>query len=121
MGQSLQKDKGNDCLTTCDGTDFWIAEQGKAFYSHKFKKSGPRYELCLCVLTGDIVWVNGPYECGLWPDISIFQDSLLSHLEPNKHVEVDDGYIGEQPRYIKCPKGFANLHEAEHMQQHVWI
>ena len=32
-----KKDKGKNCLTTCDGTDFWSAEQGKAFYSHKFK------------------------------------------------------------------------------------
>ena len=36
----FKKDKGNDCLTSCDGTDFWIAVQGKAFYSCKFKKSG---------------------------------------------------------------------------------
>ena len=61
----FKKGKGNDCLTTCDSTDFWIAEQGKAFYSHKFKKSGLQYEVCLCILTGDIGWVNGPYECGL--------------------------------------------------------
>ena len=53
-------------------------------------------------------------------DISIFHDSLLSQLEPNKHVEADDGYIGDHPRYIKCPKCFANLHETEHMQQCVW-
>ena len=55
----FEKDKGNDCLTTCDGTDFQIAEQGKAIYGHKFKKSGLQYEVCLCILTGDIVWVTG--------------------------------------------------------------
>ena len=51
----LERDKVNDSLTTCDGTGFWIAEQGKAFYSHKFKKRGLQYEVYLCILTGDIV------------------------------------------------------------------
>ena len=104
---------------TVEGTDFWIAEHGRAFYSHKFKKSGLRYEVCICILTGDIVWINGPYECGLWPDIKVFRDSLLSHLEPNERVEADDGYIGEHPARIKCPKGFANPVENEAMQQRV--
>jgi hypothetical protein len=65
------------------------------------------------------VWINGPYECGKWPDISIFHDSLLSHLAPNEHVEADDGYIGEHPQYVKCPKGFTNQEELEYMQQRV--
>jgi hypothetical protein len=115
----FRKDGRNDCLTSVDGTDFRIAEQGKDFYSHKFKKSGLRYEVGICIATGDIVWLNGPYECGLWPDISIFRDSLLSHLETNERVEADDGYIGEHPLYIKCPKGFANPEETLFMQQRV--
>jgi len=110
-------DKGNDCLVTCDGTDFRIAEHGKKFYSHKFKKSALRYEVCLCILTGDIVWINGPYEAGLYHDISIFRDALKTELAPNERVEADDGYIGEHPQCIKCPKGFANLKETESMQQ----
>ena len=68
----FKKDKGNDCLVTVDGTDFRIAEHGRPFFSHKYKKSGLRYEVALCILTGDVVWINGPYECGMWPDISIF-------------------------------------------------
>jgi hypothetical protein len=115
----FKKDGGNDCLISVDGTDFRIAEQGKLFYSHKFKKSGLRYEVALCIATGDIVWVNGPYECGMWPDISIFRDSLMSHLCLNERCEVDDGYIGEHPRYCKCPKGFANPEETLFMQQRV--
>jgi hypothetical protein len=110
-------DGGNDCLITVDGTDFRIAEHGKIFYSHKFKKSGLRYEVGLCIATGDIVWLNGPYECGRWPDISIFRDSLLSHLAPAERVEADDGYIGEHPRHIKCPAGFANPQSTLFMQQ----
>jgi hypothetical protein len=94
-----------DCLISCDCTDFRIPEYGKKFYSYKYRKSGLRYEVGLCILTGDIVWINGPYECGVWNDVSIFRNSLLSHLAANERVEADDGYVGEHPRYIKCPRG----------------
>jgi hypothetical protein len=55
----------------------------------------------------------------MWNDITIFRDSLLSHLAPAERVEADDGYIGEHPRYVKCPRGFANSEETEFMQQRV--
>jgi hypothetical protein len=112
-------DKGNDCLMTVDCTDFRVAEQGKKFYSFKYKKSGVRYEICLCILTGDIVWINGPFECGMWNDIMIFRSALMTELSANERVEADDGYIGEHPRHIKCPRGIANLEETEFMQQRV--
>ena len=58
----------------------------------------------MCIIIGDIVWINGPYNAGQWPDIKIFQYSLLSHLGENERVEADDGYyIGEAPQYVKCP------------------
>ena len=107
---------GNDCLITVDGTDFRIAEQGKIFYSHRYKKSGLRYEVDLCILIGDIVWINDPNECGIWPDISIFRNSLISHLSYGERVEADDGYIGEAPDHIKCPKSFVNPEETVRMQ-----
>ena len=97
-------DKGNDCLMSVDGTDFRIAEHGKKFYSFKFKKSALRYEVALCILTGDIVWINGPYEPGVWNDIAIFRDGIMHHLEDGERVEADDGYLGEAPKYVKCPK-----------------
>lgn len=112
-------DKGNDCLVTVDGTDCRVPEQGRVFYSHKFKKSALRYEVALCILTGDVVWINGPYEAGSWPDISIFRNSLQSHLEPGERVEADDGYLGDHPSFVKCPAGFANCKETEYMQQRV--
>lgn len=111
-------DEGNDCLTTVDGADFKMAEHGPAFSSHEFaKKSGLRCEVALCILTGDIVWINGPYECGRWPDIKIFRNSLVSHLAPNERVEADDGYIGEAPQHVKCPKSVTNKKDHEYMQQ----
>lgn len=116
----LKNDSGEDCLVSVDGTDFRVAQHGPKFSSHKFAgKSGLRYEVCLCIKTGEIVWVNGPYECGSWPDISIFRDSLQSHLGRNERCEADDGYIGDHPEYIKCPGGFANPQQTEFMQQRV--
>ena len=109
----FKTDIGNDCLMSVDGTDFRVPEHGRRFFSYKFKKSGLRYEVGLCIRTGDIVWINGPYECGLWNDLMIFRNSLLSHLEPNERIEADDGYVGEHPQKVKCPKGFTNLPEKE--------
>ena len=58
-------DVGNDCLLSVDGTDFRIAMgYNKAFWSYKFKKSGLRYEVALCIKTGDICWWSGPYAPG---------------------------------------------------------
>ena len=116
----LQGDKGNDCLVSVDGTDFKVPNFGPAFSSHKFaKKGGVRYEVALCILTGDIVWIHGPFPCGRFPDISIFRDSLMSHLDAGERVEADDGYIGEHPQHVKCPAGFANPAETKHMQSRV--
>ena len=112
-------DKKNDCLMTVDGTDFEMAEQGRFCWSHKFDRSGLRYEVGISILSGDICWINGPYEAGTWPDISIFRDSLMSHLDDSERVEADDGYIGEHPKHVKFPKGFANKAETEFMQQRV--
>ena len=100
-----------------DGTDFKIAEQGPSFSSHKYaKKSALRYEVATCIQTGAIVWVNGPFEAGMWPDISIFRCALKSMLAQRERVEADDGYIGEAPLHVKCPKMFADQTETERMQ-----
>ena len=103
-----------------DGTDFRVPEHGPAWSSHKYKKkSGVPYEVGICIATGDIVWINGPYQCGRWPDISIFRNALISHLAPNERVEADDGYIGEAPQRVKCPKCISSNPEKEYMQQRV--
>ena len=43
----------------------------------------------------------------------------MSHLEPNERVEADNGYLGEHPQHVKCPKGFANEEQTLFMQQRV--
>jgi hypothetical protein len=93
-------------LLSVDGTDFCIAMGwSKSFYSYKFKKSGLRYEVGLCIKTGDICWWSGPYAPGIWNDLSIFRDGLMTHLEPGERVETDRGYRGSAPKYVKCPDG----------------
>ena len=86
------------------------------FFTHKFGESGVQYEIALCLLTGDYVWVHRPFECCPWPDINIFNHSLKHHLSPFERVEVDDGYVGGAPLHIKCPASFTNLEETLFMQ-----
>ena len=110
----------NDCMLSVDGTDFRLAMgYSKPFYSHKFKKSGVRYEVGLCIKTGDICWWNGPYEPGIWNDEMIFKDGLVSMLEYGERCETDGGYRGSAPEYVKCPKGVWGETESQAIQQRV--
>jgi len=96
-------DVGNDCLLSVDGTDFRIAlGYSKPFWSFKFKKSGLRYEVGLCILTGDICWWSGPYAPGKWNNSTVFWDSLQLMLEPGERCETDRGYQGSAPTHVKC-------------------
>jgi hypothetical protein len=82
-----------------DGTDFRIQEPtpfNKEWYSHKFKGPGLRYEVAICIQTGDIVWINGPFKPGKWTDLKIFRRNLKHHLAPQEMVEADKGYRGEE-------------------------
>lgn len=107
----------NDCLVSVDGTDFQIPFQGRRFHSHKYKfGSGLRYEVAVCILSGDLVWINGPFEPGIWNDITIFRSSLLSHLDDGERVEADDGYRGCAPRYVKCPQSMGHHDTTAAMQ-----
>jgi DDE superfamily endonuclease len=115
-----KNDRGADCLVSVDGVDCRCPNYGPAFSSHKFAKKGAlRYEVALCIQTGDIVWINGPFPAGRMNDIKIFREALISHLDENERVEADDGYIGEAPQYIKCPKSFCNPQQTLFMQQRV--
>jgi DDE superfamily endonuclease len=112
-----------DCLVSVDGTHFHVKQPtlfktAKKFFSYKFKKPALAYEVALCIHTGSIVWINGPFP-GTYHDITIFRTSLQSHLDRGERVEADDGYIGEAPEYVKCPMSFSNPIETRKMQQQV--
>ena len=106
----FRRDVGNACLTSVDGTDFQIY-QWKPFwtgwYSHKFKGPGVRYEVALCIMTGQIVWVHGPFPCGKWPDIKIFRAGMKHILNEDEKVIADLGYRGED--CIVLPTGDTSL------------
>ncbi len=71
------------------------------------------------ILAGNIVWVNGPYAAGKYPDIKIFHSGLAHWLDEFERVEADDGYIGGAPQKVKCPGCVSNLTENQEMQN--WV
>jgi len=91
-------DTGEICLISVDGTDCPIEEPkpfNRKWYSHKFKGPGLRYEIGVCIRTGYIVWINGPFPCGGWPDLRIFRYLLKTLLGPSECVVADKGYKGD--------------------------
>ena len=62
-----------------------------------------RYELGLDILEGNLVWIEGPYAAGKYPDVTIFRNYLKNFLNPNERVVADKGYVGEAPEFVKCP------------------
>lgn len=96
MEDRFNDDIGNIIKLSVDGTDCRINEPRKPFskkwFSHKFKGPGVRYEVALNIRTGEICWINGPYQCGSWPDPSIFKDGLDSELEEGEMVHADKAY-----------------------------
>lgn len=94
---------------TVDGADFPIWEPrpyckvGNAiWYSPKFKGAGLRYELGVCIQTGNIVWINGPYPCGWGPDIKIFNQMLRHLLLPFEKIMADQNYRFGLKCYTRC-------------------
>ena len=76
-------DNGSRCLVSIDGTDFRIEEPtiwDPKWHSQKFNGPGLRYEVGVCIQTGDIVWINGPYPPGEWNDLQIALDELVYML-----------------------------------------
>lgn len=45
----------------------------------------------------------------------IFREALATWLEPGERVEADDGYVGEAPLRVKCPKSMTEPAEKEAM------
>jgi hypothetical protein len=70
----------NYAFMTIDGTDMPINETypfDPALYSYKLNGPGLRYEIAVCIATGQIVWINGPYKPARWVDITIFRHKLM--------------------------------------------
>ena len=94
-------------MMTIDGTDFQILQKGivkkgNAYASHKYTGKSALYKLGVDILTGNLVWIQGPYPAGNFTDIKIFNKVLRNFLEPGEQVEANEGYRGN-PNKIKCP------------------
>ena len=80
----------------------------KSWWSHKFNGPALRYEIAVAVSNSKIVWVNGPYRAGRWPDTLIFRRGLRQVLQHcNEKTIADGGYKGLE-EYIQV-KGDPNL------------
>lgn len=103
-------DNGSICRVTIDGVDFRILEPtpfSPCWYSHKHNGPGVRYEIGLCIQTGWIVWVNGPFPCGEWPDLRIARESLIFALDDEEMYCADGGY-SDGAQYAETPTGLNN-------------
>ena len=48
--------------------------------------------VAVCIKTGWIVWINGPFPAGAWPDINIARSSLIHFLDNGEYYCADGGY-----------------------------
>ena len=95
-----------------DGTDCRIQEPipfDSKWFSHKFKAAALRYEVGVCIQTSEIVWVNGPYPCGHWPDLRIARNDLIYMVEDGEKILADGGYR-DGYEFFETPNG---LHDAD--------
>ena len=98
---------GSVCKVTIDGVDFSIYEPSpfdEKWYSFKFNGPGVWYEVGLCIQTGWIVWINGPFPPGPWSDRRIARSALYEMLDRGEKFVSDRGYWGGA-WYAETPTG----------------
>ena len=98
----LRAPNGTNSFVSIDRTDFLICEPSPfsaKWYFHKFHGPGLRYELGMCIRTGDIVWAYGGLPCGEW----LARDAFVLGLRPGEKAIVDQGY--RDPNYFDFPNG----------------
>jgi len=91
----MMADAYQRCLVVIDGTDFKINEPfpfDPSYFSHKFNHAALRYKIGVCIKTGWIVWVLGPFAAGAWPDLRISREVLHYELCDQEMYVADGGY-----------------------------
>ena len=81
------------------------------FLSHKFGGNGVKYEIAVCIQTGDIVWIHGPIRAGLG-DIDVSRQIFISFLDDDEMANADRGYRGED-KHIKTSRLYHYLSKEE--------
>ena len=81
-----------------DGIDFRIQEPtpfNPRWWTHKFNGAGLRYEIAICIQTGECVWINGPIAPCYWTDDKIAKEKgLWDCLGPGEKFLADGVYTG---------------------------
>ncbi len=79
---------GKHCPIQEPRLPFW-----SGWFSHKFQSAGLSYEIATACTTGLIIWVNGPFPAGKWPDDKIFRRDLAHLVRTNIEKGIcDAGY-----------------------------
>lgn len=86
------------------------------WWSHKFNGPGLRYEIGICIRTGDIVWAHGGVPCGEWPDLRLARNAIVEALQPGEKVIADRGYNDQ--RYFDLPNGHADQQKKQILARH---
>lgn len=66
-----------------------------------------RYEVGLNIQTAEIVWTNGPFPCGAWPDLRIARNEVIFHIGENERILADGGY-NDGGEFFETPTGINN-------------
>ena len=92
-------------MVTIDGTDVSVELSfDERFFSVKFHYGGLKYEVGVCIATGYIVWINGPFRCGM-NDLQVVQQAMVGKLIDDEMAVADRGDVGED-WHIKTPLPF---------------
>lgn len=75
-----------------------ILEEKVQFYSDQLKRPALRYEVGVCLRSGSVGWLSGPFPGGGWPNPSILRSKLPTLLGPGEFVIAGKGYEGVDPR-----------------------
>ena len=91
------------------------------FRLHKYAgKSALRNKLGVNILGGNLMWIQGLYPTGLWPDIKIFTSCLMYFLMPGERMEADYRYRGH-PDKIKCPMTMNMSNPQENLKMQIRV
>ena len=90
------RSKRENNYVTLDGTtDFSTYDEkpfDKNWYSFKLNRAGIRYEVGICIQTGNIVWYFGGYKAGKFNDLQLARQEFTSMLLPGEKAIADKGY-----------------------------
>lgn len=90
----LKKTVTTNCFISIDCVDCPIFEPwpfDRKWFSQKTNGPALKYEVAVCIKTGFIVWINGPFQASK-NDATVFKEGLSKVLAPDEAVEADNVY-----------------------------